>query len=68
MNTFLWHEGLRFMASFLVGVVFLDVFLTMYERHRSDVAQRDRRVFRWSVRGGIGIGIITVLLQILFSK
>ena len=68
MITFLWHEGLRFIASFLVGAVFLDVFLTMYERHRPDVAQQDRRVFRWSVRGGIGIGLITVLLQLLFSR
>lgn len=66
--TFLLHEGLRFIASFLVGAVFLDVFLTMYERHRSDLVQRDRRIFRWSLKGGIGIAVIAVLLELLFSR
>jgi hypothetical protein len=66
--TLLWREGSRFVLSFLIGAVFLDVFLTMYERHRSDVPQKDRRIFRWSVRGGIGIGLLTELLRFFLSN
>ena len=66
--TLLWHDILGFLISFLVGTVFLDVFLRMYERHRSDVSQKERRIFRWSVKGGIGIGILAVLLKLLLSN
>jgi uncharacterized membrane protein YdcZ (DUF606 family) len=66
--TLLWHEVLGFLASFLIGTVFLDVFLTMYERHRPDVLRKERRIFQWSVKGGIGIGILVVLLQFLLSN
>jgi hypothetical protein len=66
--TLLWHEVLRFILSFLIGALFLDVFLTMYERRRPDMPQKDRRIFRWSVRGGIGIGLLTLLLHFLLSN
>jgi uncharacterized membrane protein YdcZ (DUF606 family) len=66
--TLLWHDVLGFLASFLIGTVFLDVFLTMYERHRTEVLRKERRIFEWSVKGGIGIGILVVLLQFLFSN
>jgi hypothetical protein len=62
------REVLGFLASFLLGTVFLDVFLTMYERHRLDVTRKERRVFQWSVKGEIGIGILVVLLQFLLSN
>jgi hypothetical protein len=66
--TLLWHEVLGFLASFLIGTVFLDVFLTMYERHRPELSPKERRIFKWSVKGGIGIGILVVLLQFLLSN
>ena len=57
--TLLWHEILVFVTSFLFGTVFLDVFLTMYERSRAEAASAGtQRIFRWSIRGGIGIGVV----------
>jgi uncharacterized membrane protein YdcZ (DUF606 family) len=66
--TLLSREVLGFLASFLIGTVFLDVFLTMYERHRPDVPRKERRIFKWSVKGGIGIGILVMLMQFLLSN
>jgi hypothetical protein len=67
--TFFWHQILGFVAAFLFGTVFFDVFLRMYERGKK-VAGRatEQRIFRWSIKGGIGIGILTVILQFLFSN
>lgn len=67
--TFFRHQILGFVAAFLFGTVFFDVFLRMYERGK-EVAGRstEQRIFRWSIKGGIGIGILIVILQILFSN
>jgi hypothetical protein len=63
--TFFWHQVLGFVAAFLFG----DVFLRMYERGK-EVAGRtiEQRIFRWSIKGGIGMGILIVILQFLFSN
>lgn len=66
--TFFWHAILGFVAAFLLGTVFFDVFLTMYERGKSDAGPIEPRIFRWSIKGGIGIGILAVILQFLFSN
>jgi hypothetical protein len=67
--TFFWHQILGFVAAFLLGTVFFDVFLRMYERGKEVVGRStEQRIFRWSIKGGIGIGILIVILQILFSN
>ena len=66
---FFWREILSFVTAFLAGTVFLDVFLTMYERGRTDPARiGGQRIFRWSIKGGVGIGVLTVIVQFLFSN
>ena len=66
--TMFWHQILGFVAAFLFGTVFFDVFLRMYDRSK-EVAGRatERSILLWSIKGGIGIGILTVILQFLFS-
>ncbi len=67
--TFFWREILVFAAAFLSGTVFLDVFLRMYHRGTAGaVRATERHILRWSIKGGIGIGILTVIIQFLFSN
>lgn len=67
--TFFWREILVFVAAFLSGTVFLDVFLRMYDRSKVGAGRAtERHILRWSIKGGIGIGILTAILQFLFSN
>jgi hypothetical protein len=55
-------------VAVLFGTVFFDVFLRMYERGKSGAGPAEKRIFRWSIKGGIGIGVLAVILQFLFSN
>lgn len=64
--SFSWHEVLEFIAAFLVGAVFLEIFLLSFQRARAH--SNPPNVLGWAVKGGIGIAIIVVIVAFLFSK
>lgn len=67
--TFFWHQIFVFVAASLFGTVFFDVFLRMYERGNANAERSSEgRILLSSIKGGVGIGILTAILQFLFSN
>jgi hypothetical protein len=64
---------LGFAAASILGAMFCNVLLTMYEHAKADLgnpdaAQTRRLIFRWSLGAGMAFGLIYMVTRHLLSN